>query len=168
MRKIILTGFMGAGKTTVGQLLAELTASEHADIDSEIMEEQGMSVTELFANFGEQGFRDLEHQKLKEVVAKEAIISTGGGIILKPENRRILAEEYPVVYLKTDPAIFLERLKGDTTRPLVQEKTPAEIQAIFEPRIKLYEETADVIIETDQLTQIQVAQAILAALESGK
>lgn len=70
----------------------------------------------------------------------------------------------PVIYLKTDPAIFLERLEGDTTRPLVQEKTPAEIRAIFEPRIQLYEETADFIIETDELNQAEVAAAILKVL----
>ncbi|MGX7418278.1 shikimate kinase [Carnobacterium gallinarum] len=164
MDQIILTGFMGAGKTTVGQVLSELTNIAHTDIDSEIIEEQGCPVTEIFEKHGEQGFRDLEHQKLKEVIQRKAIISTGGGIVLRPENREVLKAFSPVVYLKTDPAVFLARLEGDTTRPLVQEKTPDEIRAIFEPRIKLYEETADLIIETDELNQEEVAEAILKAL----
>lgn len=164
MNQIILTGFMGAGKTTVGEILSELTALPQIDIDSEIIAEQGCPVSDIFEQKGEQGFRDLEHQKLKEVLQKKAIISTGGGIVLRPENREVLKNFSPVIYLKTDPAIFLERLEGDTTRPLVQEKTPAEIRAIFEPRIQLYEETADFIIETDELNQAEVAAAILKVL----
>lgn len=164
MDQIILTGFMGAGKTTVGEILSELTALPQIDIDSEIIAEQDCPVSDIFEQRGEQGFRDLEHQKLKEVLQKKAIISTGGGIVLRPENREVLKRFSPVIYLKTDPAIFLERLEGDTTRPLVQEKTPAEIRAIFEPRIQLYEETADFIIETNELNQDEVAAAILKVL----
>lgn len=165
MNQIILTGFMGAGKTTVGEVLSQLMKLPHTDIDSEIIAEQGCPVTEIFEKAGEAGFRDLEHQKLKEVIQRQSIISTGGGIVLRPENREVLkACDAPVVYLKTDPAIFLARLEGDTTRPLVQEKTPEEIRGIFEPRIQLYEETADLIIETDELNQEEVAAAILKAL----
>ena len=114
MDQIILTGFMGAGKTTVGEILSELTALPQIDIDSEIIAEQGCPVSDIFEQKGEQGFRDLEHQKLKEVLQKKAIISTGGGIVLRPENREVLKSFSPVIYLKTDPAIFLERLEGDT------------------------------------------------------
>ncbi|MBC8831706.1 shikimate kinase, partial [Escherichia coli] len=71
------------------------------------------------------------------------VIATGGGIVLNPENREVLKNTYPVIYLETDPEVFMNRLKGDTTRPLVQQKTAEEIRAIFEPRIAHYQDSAD-------------------------
>lgn len=115
---------MGAGKTTVGNILANLADLPYIDIDEVITSEQGMSVSDIFAKYGEKEFRRLEHEKLKELATTKAVIATGGGIVLNPENREVLKNTYPVIYLETDPEVFMNRLKGDTTRPLVQQKQP--------------------------------------------
>ncbi|WP_289628198.1 shikimate kinase [Listeria ilorinensis] len=167
IEKVILIGFMGAGKTTVGESLARKTGLPYLDIDEEIVREQGMPVTEIFARFGETRFRELEHEKLKELAETSAIIATGGGIILNPLNREVLVTHpAPVVYLETDPHVFLKRLEGDTSRPLVQSKSKEEIQAIFEPRIPHYQACADFIINTDQSTQDELADQIIALLKT--
>ncbi|WP_311769794.1 shikimate kinase [Listeria seeligeri] len=163
--QVILIGFMGAGKTTVGNILAKLANLPYIDIDEVIIHEQGMSVSDIFAKHGEKEFRRLEHEKLKELANTKAVIATGGGIVLNPENREVLKNTYPVIYLETKPEVFMNRLKGDTTRPLVQQKTPEEIRAIFEPRIQHYETSADFIVNTDNRNQQEVARAILAMLD---
>lgn len=121
---------MGAGKTTVGNILANLADLPYIDIDEVITSEQGMSVSDIFAKYGEKEFRRLEHEKLKELATTKAVIATGGGIVLNPENREVLKNTYPVIYLETDPEVFMNRLKGDTTRPLVQQKQPKKF-ALF-------------------------------------
>ncbi|EUJ36531.1 shikimate kinase [Listeria weihenstephanensis FSL R9-0317] len=160
MRQIVLTGFMGAGKTTVGKLLSQTMQLPIIDIDTEIQLEQQASITEIFANLGEVKFRELEHQMLLRVLQKDAVISTGGGIILSPENRAELTAANFVVYLKTQPDSFLSRLKGDTTRPLIQEKSAKEIKDLFESRAQLYENSAHLTIETDELTPQEIANQI--------
>ena len=96
-------------------------------------------------------------------MAKEQIISTGGGIVLKEENRQLLKEMPLVVYLKTDPEELIHRLKADTgsIRPLVVSKTPEEILAVYRPRIPLYEETASLIVETTNKAPQEIVQEIL-------
>ncbi|MHC5293785.1 shikimate kinase [Listeria welshimeri] len=162
----MLIGFMGAGKTTVGNILAKMANLPYIDIDEVIISEQGMSVSDIFAKHGEKEFRRLEHEKLKGLMGTKAVIATGGGIVLNPENRKVLNDTYPVIYLETDPKVFMNRLKGDTTRPLVQQKTPEEIQAIFEPRIAHYEASADFIVNTDNRNQQEVAKAIIVMLDN--
>ncbi|MBC2216024.1 shikimate kinase [Listeria welshimeri] len=164
--QVILIGFMGAGKTTVGNILAKMANLPYIDIDEVIISEQGMSVSDIFAKHGEKEFRRLEHEKLKDLMGTKAVIATGGGIVLNPENRKVLNDTYPVIYLETDPKVFMNRLKGDTTRPLVQQKTPEEIQAIFEPRIAHYEASADFIVNTDNRNQQEVAKAIIDMLDN--
>ncbi|MBC2121043.1 shikimate kinase [Listeria marthii] len=163
--QVILIGFMGAGKTTVGNILANLANLPYIDIDEVITSEQGMSVSDIFAKYGEKEFRRLEHEKLKELANTKAVIATGGGIVLNPENREVLKNTYPVVYLETDPEVFMNRLKGDTSRPLVQQKSAEEIRAIFEPRIAHYQASADFIVNTDNRNQQEVATAILTMLD---
>ncbi|EUJ51174.1 shikimate kinase [Paenilisteria rocourtiae] len=160
MNQIVLTGFMGAGKSTVGKILAQELVLPLIDIDTEIEVKHQTSITEIFANLGESVFRNIEHQMLVSALSRDAIISTGGGIILSKDNRIQLGTANFVVYLKTSPSTFLNRLKGDTTRPLIQEKSKEEITALFESRTELYEEVADLILETDNLTPVEVAKII--------
>ncbi|MBC6314619.1 shikimate kinase [Listeria grandensis] len=160
MNQVVLTGFMGAGKSTVGRILAENLALPLIDIDTEIQSKFQSSVTEIFARLGESVFRNEEHDMLMQVLQQEAVISTGGGIILSPQNRAKLQSADFVVYLKTSPDIFLKRLEGDTTRPLIQEKSPEEIKILFDSRTQLYEATSHLVIETDLLTPQEIAKKI--------
>ncbi|MBC2325377.1 shikimate kinase [Listeria booriae] len=168
MDQIVLTGFMGAGKSTVGKILADNLALPFIDIDSEIQREQGMLITDIFAQLGESKFRELEHQTLLQALQKNAVIATGGGIILSETNQSALKNANHVIYLKTNPQTFLTRLSGDTSRPLIQEKSPQEIQAIFDSRTHLYENTAHLIVETDNLTPDQIVDKIKNHFQLGK
>lgn len=163
MTGIILIGFMGAGKTTIGQLLSTETGMEHSDFDAKIVEEIGMSIQEYFDLYGEDAFREKETEMLRRLSSNNKIVSTGGGIVMRPENRDLLKQLSPVVYLKTQPDSFLSRLKEDTIniRPLVVSKSSEEIREIFEPRIPLYEESASIVIETDNKKPEEIVREIL-------
>ena len=163
MKGIILIGFMGAGKTTVGRLLSKETGMDHIDFDDKIIEEIGMTIQEYFDLYGEDAFRERETAVLKRYLDHNQVVSTGGGIVMRPENRELLKQMAPVVYLKTKPESFISRLKKDhtTIRPLVVSKSAEEIQKVFEPRIPLYEQSASIIIETDNRTPEAIVQEIL-------
>lgn len=163
MNGIVLIGFMGAGKTTVGKLLAEETGLPQIDFDDLITEEIGMSIQDYFSIHGEPAFREIETRILAETLTKSAIISTGGGIVLKEENRGLLKEMPRVVYLKTDPAELITRLQGDAEniRPLVLSKTPAEILAVYQPRIPFYEESATLVVETTNKAPQEIVAEII-------
>lgn len=163
MKGIILIGFMGAGKTTVGKLLSEETGMDHIDFDDKIVEEIGMTIQEYFDLYGEAAFREKETAVLKRYLDHNQVISTGGGIVMRPENRELLKQMAPVVYLKTKPESFISRLKQDhtTVRPLVVSKSAEEIEEVFEPRIPLYEESASFIIETDNRTPEEIVGEII-------
>lgn len=163
MKGIILIGFMGAGKTTVGQLLSKKTNMEHIDFDDKIVEEIGMTIQEYFDLYGEETFREKETAVLKRYLNHNQVVSTGGGIVMREENRSLLKQMAPVIYLQTKPEVFISRLKQDhtTVRPLVVSKSAAEIQQVFEPRIPFYEESASVVVDTDDRTPEEIVQEIL-------
>ncbi len=166
VRQLILTGFMGAGKTTTGQLLANKMGLPFIDIDKEIEKEQGKAIREIFDTEGEAAFRKMERAKLAKLRDTSAVLSTGGGIILDDTNQAFLIHHpAPVFYLKTHPKIFLHRLRNDTTRPLLQAKTGEEITAIFESRTPLYEQTANYVIITDNKDPYEIVDEILAQLK---
>ncbi|MTD38928.1 AAA family ATPase [Erwinia sp. CPCC 100877] len=163
MKGIILIGFMGAGKTTVGKLLSKETGMEHIDFDDKIVEEIGMTIQEYFDRHGEAAFRERETNVLKRYLNHNQVVSTGGGIVMRPENRELLKQMAPVIYLKTKPEVFIPRLKHDhvTVRPLVVSKSPEEIKQVFEPRIPFYEESASLVVETDDRTPEEIVREIL-------
>lgn len=161
---VILIGFMGSGKTTVGRILADLLHVPFFDSDTEIEQRTGSTITEIFEQLGEPAFRTLEYQVLQELLCQTAVLSTGGGIIVSQENREVLTNCQTVVYLKTSPTIFLKRLADDQNRPLVQGKSSIDIQAIFEKRADWYEAVADMVVQTDFLTPIEVARKIQTML----
>lgn len=167
MKGITLIGFMGAGKTTVGKLLSEKTGMAHIDFDDKIVEEIGMTIQEYFDLNGEAAFREKETKVLKKYIDHNYVISTGGGIVMRPENRELLKAMAPVVYLETTPEVFIPRLKNDhtTVRPLVVSKSSEEIKEVFEPRIGFYEETASLIVSTNQRTPEEVVEEILTNIE---
>ncbi len=152
MNNIILIGFMGCGKTTVGIRLSYHMRRAFLDTDRLIEKKQGKEISEIFAKEGENSFRDMETQMLQELVETEhgKIISTGGGLPVRAENRKLLKKLGSVVYLKLKPETVYERLKEDTKRPLLQCEDPLQkIRTLMAKREAAYAEAADVVIQVD-------------------
>ena len=121
MKNIILIGFMGAGKTKVGKLLAKTLGYGFVDMDELIEEREGLPIKEIFEKRGEKYFREKEKEWLKRLSLLEKIVlSPGGGIILSPENRKRLRKMGKVFYLKASPKAILERVKNESHRPLLE------------------------------------------------
>ena len=159
---ILLTGFMCAGKTTIGRKLAKLLEYNFIDTDMEIEEDQGCSVEDIFKYGGEECFRDVETkilEKLKNV--KNSVIATGGGVILREYNQGILKQIGRQVYLKVPKKELLQRLKKVKNRPLIKNKdTEIALEEMFKDRSLLYEK-AECIIETGRQTPQQIASEIV-------
>ncbi len=163
MKQVLLIGFMGAGKSTVGQMLAKQLQVDFIDSDEVIVEKAGMTIADYFEKNGEAAFRQLETDTLKELASKPGIIATGGGIVTGEGNRDALKQAHNVVFLKADPLVSLDRIMNDehVIRPLVLEKSSEEIVDLFTGRLQLYEECADWVVDTSELTPQEVCQDIL-------
>lgn len=160
---IILIGFMGAGKTTVGRCLSEKTSWSLFDTDQLIEKQAGMSISRIFEVQGEEEFRRLETETIKALMNREEdwILSAGGGMPLREENRRLLREAGYVVYLKVEPRTVLHRLKGDTTRPLLSGgDVRKKVEELLEYRDPVYESAAHVIIKADNPYPDRIADQI--------
>lgn len=164
MRPLFLVGFMGAGKTTVGHLLAAELSRPFTDLDSVIEERTGRSIAKLFAEVGEEGFRDAEREALEEVADQEsAVIACGGGIVTDALSREVLSGAGDVAYLEVDAHEALSRVGGELSgRPLLQGADPAGAAALLGLRERLYEEVADFTVNTVGHTPEQVAERIAA------
>ncbi len=163
MKPIILIGMMGSGKTTIGQLLSQQLNLPMIDTDQHIEQTTNTCISELFERYGEAHFRELEHQSLQTVLTSDCIISTGGGIIVTPKNMKLLQQGL-VFYLKTDIQTLVTRL-DPTHRPLLhQQDVTKKLQSLLENRAHLYEEAADFMIDTTQLTEDEVVSRILMHL----
>ena len=167
-RNIILEGFMGSGKTTVSEILADKLDLELLDTDAAIVEAEGRSINDIFATEGEESFRDMETALLETASSehfREMVISLGGGLPLREENRELLGRLGKVVYLRTKPETVYERVKFDDSRPLLKTEDPlAKIRKMQEERGNIYELAADYIIDTDELTPSQIADKIIEGL----
>ena len=154
-KNIILIGYMGCGKTTVGKSLARLESAIFLDTDERIEEKQGRTISEIFAQDSEKAFRDMETAYLKE------LLSTGGGMPVREENRQLLRELGYVVYLKASAETIYERVKEDTKRPLLQCEDPlSRIRDMMEQRREAYESTAHYIVQVDTYKQQELAEII--------
>ena len=163
---IILIGFMGCGKTSVGIKLSYRLKHTFLDTDKQIERKQGRSISEIFATDGEPAFRQMETDCLKELLEDSGtsiqIFSTGGGTPVKEENRGLLKQLGTVVYLKVSPDVVYERLKEDTTRPLLKTENPkTRIEELLSSRKDAYENTADVIIEVDEKNLEEIVEEIV-------
>lgn len=147
---IILVGLMGAGKTTVGKILAKHLGRTFFDSDHEIERRTGVKIPLIFELEGEQGFRDRESAVLEELCQLDRIIlATGGGAVLREENRNTLKNGGKVVYLRGQVKDLWERTRHDRNRPLLQTADPrARLQELFVQRDPLYREVADIIVDT--------------------
>lgn len=167
MRNLILVGPMGAGKSTIGRLLAKELHLPFKDSDKEIEVRTGADIPWIFDVEGEQGFREREQAVIADLCQEDGLVlATGGGAILRPANREALRAGGRVVYLHTSVEQQLERTARDRNRPLLRTANPgqvlSELMAIRDP---LYREIADVIIETDQRPPRMVVQEVLSRLE---
>ncbi len=161
---IILIGYMGSGKSTIAKELHRVTGMEVIDADAAIVEEQGRSINEIFQTDGETAFRDLETDLLRRLSERTSdyILSTGGGMPLREENRTILKNLGIVFFLKADTDTIFERIKEDTQRPLLQGTDQrAKIARMLEERTPIYECAADHVIETDGRTVNEIAWEII-------
>jgi shikimate kinase len=162
---LFLTGFMGAGKSTVGRRLAQRLDYRFADLDQLIVAREGHSIAEIFATRGEAYFRDCEAAVLAGQAATErTIFATGGGIVGREENRAVMKRLGSVVYLRASWATLERRLARSSGRPLADPHQGWDkIRQLWHSRLPWYEE-ADLVIDTDQLTVPEVVRAIIARL----
>lgn len=164
---VILVGMMGAGKTTVGRILARRLKRPFHDSDHEIEARCGVTVPVIFDIEGEAGFRVRESQLLEELCALEGIVlATGGGAILAEENRRRLADSGIVVYLHGRPADLWQRVRQDRNRPLLATVDPrATLEALYAVRDPLYRETADIVMDTGRQSVQTLSRDLLERVE---
>lgn len=162
-KNLVLIGFMGSGKTSVGLKLSYRLRIPVEDTDKLIERREGRSISDIFAAEGEAYFRRLETELLLELLEKDydRIYSVGGGTPVCPENRELLGRLGKVVYLRTRPETVYERLKDDTTRPLLQCSDPlGRIKELMESRREAYEDCADLILDTDGLEMEDILNKI--------
>lgn len=160
---IILIGFMGCGKSSVGIRLSYQLRRTMIDTDKWIEQRQKKTISQIFQESGEEAFRQMETECLKELIrtADRQIISVGGGLPMREKNHELLKELGRVFYLKVTPETVYERVKNDTTRPLLQVEDPMErIRTLMEKRAPVYEACADVILEASDLTLEEITEKI--------
>lgn len=159
---IYLIGPMGAGKSSIGKQLASKTKKKFLDSDSEIEQRTGAKIDLIFEIEGELGFRKREVQIIDELTELHNIVlATGGGAVLMEENRENLKNRGMVVYLKAPPELLMKRTEKDKNRPLLQtENRLQKIKELMDVRGPLYEEIADIIIDTDDQSIKQIVKNI--------
>ena len=163
---IVLIGFMGVGKTSVGAQLAQSLAREFLDLDQILVDRLGVSIREYFATSGEGAFRAQERALIAELAPKTGVvIATGGGAVLDPRNVAALRQQGPLVLLTAEPTTIYRRLGGDRSRPVLGgEATVEGIAEILAQRKAAYDKAAQLTISTDQLSLGEVVEAVLQAL----
>ncbi|MBM7636768.1 shikimate kinase [Streptococcus saliviloxodontae] len=157
MAKIII-GFMGSGKSTIAKLLDP----NYIDMDAVITDRIGMSIADFFDKEGEPAFRQIESQVLAELANSDAVISTGGGVVVTEANRQILASNDQTIYLKADFETLCNRIEGDqvNVRPLFVNNSRADFKAIFDGRQTWYEQAATQIIDVANKTPQEIIEEI--------
>ncbi len=165
---IALVGLPGSGKSTIGRQVARLAGLEFVDADFAIEQYLGCTIRDYFGQQGEEAFRHVEARVLQVLLEQpqRQLIATGGGIVLRPENRQALRQRSTVVYLQALPEEIARRLRGDTVRPLMQGVDALQrLRDLLEVRGPLYREVAHYVIDTQRQTTGQVARKITMQLE---
>ena len=165
---LILVGMMGAGKTTVGRLLARRLKRTFYDSDEAIERRCGVRIPVIFDIEGEAGFRTRESQAIAELCALDAaVIATGGGAVLSEENRRCIATRGTVVYLHARPGFLWQRVRHDRNRPLLATPDPQKkLEQLYAERDPLYREIADLVLDTGKQSVQALAKDLLARLDA--
>ena len=167
---IVLIGFMGCGKSSIGRRLAKRLGHEFLDSDDLIISRaQGTSISDLFAMEGEERFRERESAELRELVeARNIVLATGGGAILRDENRSLLHRIGRIVWLHADPETLFERASRNRKRPLLDVENPrSTFNALLESRIPIYKATADIQVDATGLPHEQTVDEIVRVLAIG-
>jgi shikimate kinase len=162
--RVVLVGPMGAGKSTVGALLADAWGVSARDTDADIEALEGRSISDIFVDSGEAHFRDLERKAVAEALAThDGVLSLGGGAVLDPGTRELLAG-HQVVFLKVGLAEAVKRVGLGSSRPLLLGNVRSRIKALLDERTPVYESVATVTVDTDGRSPDQVAAAVLEAV----
>lgn len=163
---IFLIGFMGAGKSTVADGLEKMLEMERIEMDAMIAKKQGMSIPEIFEEYGEVYFRNLESNMLIELQKKsQAIVSCGGGVVMRPDNAEHMKKHGRVVLLTASPKTIFERVKDSRERPILNNNmNVAFIEDLMEKRREKYLATADVVVETDGKNVVEICEEIISRL----
>jgi len=166
-RNLVLVGFMGSGKSSVGREIARRWGYRFLDTDSVIRQKHSKSILEIFESQGEPFFRDQEHLALCELQSSvDCVIATGGGIVLQPRNYPLLHTLGIIVWLTATEEFIWERVSRNRKRPLLQTANPrGTISHLISLRNPLYESVADITVETSGLTHEEVANRVAAAVK---
>ena len=164
---VFIVGFMGAGKSTVGPLVAEGLSLPFVDLDRRIAEAFGKPVAGVFEDDGEESFRRAEAAELAGVVAGPAsVVACGGGVVLDPSNRDVMARTGVVVYLAVSEEAALERVGSGSGRPLLGDDPERAVGELMGMRRALYEAAADVVVDTTDTAPAEVADSVLGLVET--
>ena len=161
---IFLCGFMGCGKTTVGEILAKQLGLPLIDTDAYIVEQEGRSIPEIFAQEGEPYFRKVEAQAIRTLCTKNAVIACGGGAMLNPDSAAYARENGAVVLLNESFDTCYARIQGDTNRPIVQRSTKEELHQLFDQRAGIYRAHASHVVDGG-VSPEHMAERVAAAVQ---
>ena len=167
-QRIYLIGFMGSGKSTIGPLLSKQLHLPFFDSDIEIANETGCYISDIISFRGLDRFRAIEKETLKKLSSKNTgfVISTGGGVALSDENKRLMKENGIVIWLKITPETVQKRLKGDNTRPLLKGRNKDDVQRLMDLRKPHYEAACHFSIDVDNLLPEEVCRQIITILNT--
>jgi shikimate kinase len=162
-KSLAIVGYMGSGKTTLGRLLARALGCELVDLDRAVVERAGKEIPEIFAEHGEDHFRELEHEALLEALEGGAprVVACGGGVVVRPENRALL-RDVTTIFLREDTDVLFSRTRGPG-RPL-RATSREEFESRFGERLPLYREVADCEVEVEGREPWRVAEEVLGCL----
>lgn len=160
-RNIVLTGFMGSGKTSVGKITAANLGYDFIDIDSYIEEKHNKKISEIFKEKGEDYFRNIETDAVNELAGREnTVIATGGGTVIKKENIKALRKNGVIIFLYCDASVVMKRVGKDESRPLLKDKTERDIENMINHRREFYQNN-DYEIDVSAITPIEVAKKVV-------
>lgn len=163
-RSLVLVGFMAAGKSKIGRSLAEKLKMDFVDADRLIEQDHGCSVAEIFRQYGEAHFREVERKTILQLIRdKSSVIAVGGGAFVNPQVRRSLIEEAVTIWLDTPFELLLPRLMGSQSRPLASNRSQAELRALFDQRRETYRQ-AQIHIDTSDANIERIVETIVASL----
>jgi len=167
---IVLVGFMGSGKSSVGRLLAGTLHGRFVDTDRLVVNRAGREITDIFASEGEAWFREQESLVLRSLLSGSGlVVATGGGIVIAPGNAAALKRLGFVVWLAASEEVIWERVSRNRKRPLLHTENPREtVRALLEKRNPLYEAVADLKVETSGLTHAEVAERVCRGMGMGR
>ena len=160
---VAIVGYMGSGKTTLGRLLARTTGLEFVDLDRTITKMAGKEIPEIFADHGEERFRDLEHEALRDAIEGNSpcVVACGGGVVTRPENRALL-QRVTTVFLREDVGVLYGRTR-EPGRPL-RAASREEFESRYVARLPLYMEVADLEVDVDGRPPYRVVEEVLECL----